>query len=366
MKIFYIKKFLFLFSIFSLLTFCKKKEHEKTYDSFELRVVASSEIDSISLWPSWVDKEFVDTTLFNDISKSNNGEFVFKGKMPYPHIMQLYAYDTGASKDFFIEKGNTTISVAFQDYDQDPEFSGGSKSRTQREYEYLRKTNLSPIKEALFGDKITKEEFIKQRDSVLVDHLKLNPNSYVVLWLMLNSFSGDFAYREHYEVALDSFSDEIKQLDIWKKFKEKITLKKDFSFVDRDLALKDINETDTTFSLKDFKDNKFLLIDFWYSNCGPCRVSMPKLKPIYDKYKTKGFEIVSISTDKSEEDVLKWKGLIKEKGFNWVHYLDLGGPETRRMKISSFPTTYLVDTHGNIIKKNINSEDLEKFLSESL
>jgi thiol-disulfide isomerase/thioredoxin len=342
---------------------CKESDN-----SFELRVFTDNEIDSIQLWPSWVDKEFVDTTLFNIISKSDNGEFVFKGELPHPYIMNLYAFGVADTENFFIEKGSTDIYVLFGGkYRQEVRFAKGHKSPTQKEYDLLRTTKLDPLKEAWWESEnpISREEYGKQVDSVLLDHLKANPNSYVALWLMLNSFSEDFAYREKYEKAFDGFSDEIKQLDIFKKFKEKITFKKDFSFVNRDFPLKDINETETTFNLKDFKDKKYLLIDFWFSNCGPCLATMPKLKPIYNKYKTKGFEIVSISTDGNEK-ITDWKRVIEEKEFDWKHYLDLSGDETFKLKIRRFPTTFLIDADGNIIKKNITSENLEKFLNDSL
>lgn len=353
-----------LLSVFSLLTFCKKRD-----TSFEIRGVTSSDADSIGLYPGDVDRDFIDPALYRfKKSKVINGEFVFKHEIPYPYIMSLYSTKGGYVPKFFIEPGITELSVMFPKYPEEAVFLKGSMSPTQKEYDLLRTTKLDPIKEAWWQSKnpITKEEYGRQVDSILVGHLKANPNSYVALWLMLDRFSNDYEYREDYEEALDFFSDEIKQLDIFKKFKAKITFKKDFSFMGRDLPLKDINETNTTFSLKDFKDKKYLLIDFWFSNCGPCLSTMPKYKPIYDKYRTKGFEIVSISTDKSKEDVVKWKRLIEEKGFNWAHYLDLGGLETHKMKIRTFPTTFLIDTDGNVIKKDIALEDLEKFLNEAL
>lgn len=42
---------------------------------------------------------------------------------------------------------------------------------------------------------------------------------------------------------------------------------------------------------------KIVLVDFWFSHCKPCREEMPKLVELYEKYKNKGFEIVSIATD---------------------------------------------------------------------
>lgn len=45
--------------------------------------------------------------------------------------------------------------------------------------------------------------------------------------------------------------------------------------------------------------SEFLLIDFWASYCNPCIQKVPERKEIYDKYKDKGFQIISISLDNS-------------------------------------------------------------------
>src|SRR5690349_9611604 len=52
------------------------------------------------------------------------------------------------------------------------------------------------------------------------------------------------------------------------------------------------------------KNNKYVLIDFWASWCGPCRRAMPGLKKLYSKYHNKGLEVYSISLD---ENVNAWK-----------------------------------------------------------
>lgn len=43
--------------------------------------------------------------------------------------------------------------------------------------------------------------------------------------------------------------------------------------------------------------SKFLFIDFWASWCGPCIADIPKIKQVYEKYKDKGLEVLSISMD---------------------------------------------------------------------
>jgi alkyl hydroperoxide reductase subunit AhpC len=75
------------------------------------------------------------------------------------------------------------------------------------------------------------------------------------------------------------------------------------------------------------------------------------------------FEIVSISKDKTNK-IQDWKDTIKKRNFNWVHYLDENGIETAELHITSWPTTFLIDSNGAIIEKNITPEKLEKILYE--
>ena len=54
---------------------------------------------------------------------------------------------------------------------------------------------------------------------------------------------------------------------------------------------------------------KYVLIDFWASWCGPCRHEMPNVKAAYEKYASKGFEVISISTDRK---LKPWRAAIEE------------------------------------------------------
>lgn len=56
---------------------------------------------------------------------------------------------------------------------------------------------------------------------------------------------------------------------------------------------------------------KYVLIDFWASWCGPCRHEMPNVRAAYEKYASKGFEVISISTDRK---LKPWRAAVEELG----------------------------------------------------
>lgn len=115
-------------------------------------------------------------------------------------------------------------------------------------------------------------------------------------------------------------------------------------------------------NLSDFK-NKYVLIDFWASWCGPCRRNNPTLKDIYNQYKAKGLRVLSVSVDK---DPKNWKKAIREDKMNWTQGSDLIGPKSLpavRYGVTAYPTYILLDPTGKIILKSEGDID---FVSEKM
>ena len=105
-----------------------------------------------------------------------------------------------------------------------------------------------------------------------------------------------------------------------------------------------------------------VLIDFWASWCSPCRVENPNVVRLYEKYKSKGFEIYGISLDKEKSS---WEAAIKHDGVTWSQVSDLKGWESssvKRYKVKSIPYTVLVDQEGRVVALGLKGEELESKL----
>lgn len=115
-------------------------------------------------------------------------------------------------------------------------------------------------------------------------------------------------------------------------------------------------------------DNRFVLLDFWATWCGPCVIALPQLKDVYTKYHEKGFEIYSVSEDPSDQ---RWKPFLEENGMTWVNVLDdnAGRKDSKAWKdyaLNGIPTVVLIDGEtGEIIARG-NHLDLDTILSELL
>ncbi len=131
---------------------------------------------------------------------------------------------------------------------------------------------------------------------------------------------------------------------------------------------KDIQEADTlgvNHKLSEYvgKGN-YVLVDFWASWCGPCMQEMPNVKTNYDKYKSKGFNVVGLSFDRNAD---AWKKAIRDKQLNWVHLSDLKFWETVAAStygIRSIPSSILCDPQGKIIAVDLRGKALGEKLKE--
>ena len=107
-----------------------------------------------------------------------------------------------------------------------------------------------------------------------------------------------------------------------------------------------IKAGDRTVSLSDFK-GKVVLIDFWATWCGPCRQSMPEIGRIYEKYHSRGLEVMGVAMDDDGREAAV-QSFAKDMGITYPVGMPTSHESVLRYKMDSIPLLVIVDRSGNI------------------
>jgi peroxiredoxin len=118
--------------------------------------------------------------------------------------------------------------------------------------------------------------------------------------------------------------------------------------------------------LSDFR-GKYVFLDFWASWCVPCRKENPNVKKQFEKYKDRGFTVVSVSLDKPDARQA-WIDAVRKDGTGiWTQLGDLHGFDgdvAKSYYVRSIPTNFLIGPDGKFLDRNLYGEELGKKLSK--
>ncbi len=111
-------------------------------------------------------------------------------------------------------------------------------------------------------------------------------------------------------------------------------------------------------------NGKYVLVDFWSPWCGPCKREIPNIKKVYEQYKDKGFEVLSIAVWE-RQPVQVTIDTAAELGMDWLHINNAGSVPTDIYGIEGIPHLMLIGPDGTILKRGFHGlEGITEAVSE--
>jgi len=109
-------------------------------------------------------------------------------------------------------------------------------------------------------------------------------------------------------------------------------------------------------SLNDLK-GKTVLINFWATWCGPCKMELPDIESLSKEYASKGLVIIGVSVDKGADPLGNVSGFAASNGLTYQIVIDTKDIADAYGNINAIPTSFILDKSGHIVQKWVGVRD---------
>ena len=126
-----------------------------------------------------------------------------------------------------------------------------------------------------------------------------------------------------------------------------------------DFSLKDANGK--TVKLSDYR-GKVVLLNFWATWCGPCKVEIPWFMEFEQQYKDKGFAVLGVAMD--DEGWQAVKPYLSERKVNYRVLMGDDSVTQLYGGVDSLPTTFVIDKDGRIASAHVGLVGKNEYVGE--
>ena len=348
-----------LFCVAVLVSFigCKNNDNQEITLSSDQECVVVGDIKGLKNGKIKLEDEFGGYEWIAE-GKVKNRKFIIRTEVSQPTFVVAYAGKDGDEmqvRDFFLEPG--IISVG-GDFDKD-QGSGATGTPSNDYWQAFRRERDITDKENM--------------DELLLRTYENAPTDIVRLRL-LDGNGGIWSSAKKLEL-IQALNHEVFSMkgvsDLLDLFTRRAKVEPNGENVYIDIQQPD--PEGNVVSLKEIVEkpgNKYVLLDFWATWCGPCREEMPAVKEAYERFHDKGFDIYAVSLDNGDRLMKQWREYIVDNNLLWVNVCS--GEYTRSKAYQDYafkgiPDNVLIDcSDGKIIGRTLRGKDLAAKLSELL